>query len=70
MKGGRPPTVPVTFRDGFYFEVRNRDTEPGQGVKLRKDTKKEMLEAVQEYRRTKFVTILGEYKNGKPVKKR
>lgn len=66
-KGGRPPSKPIVFRDGFYIEVRNRGTDAGSGIKLRKDTKEEMLAAVEEYRKTKLVIILGEYKNGEPV---
>ena len=62
--GGRPPARPVVFRDGFYIEVRNRGTDPGSGIKLRKETKEEMLVAAAEYRKTKLVMILGEYKDG------
>ena len=65
--GGRPPTKPIVFRDGFYIEVRNRGTDPGSGIKLRKETKEEMLVAAAEYRKTKLVVILGEYKDGNPV---
>lgn len=65
--GGRPPSKPIVFRDGFYIEVRNRGTDAGSGIKLRKDTKEEMLAAVEEYRKTKLVVIMGEYKNGEPV---
>ncbi|MEK6616686.1 MAG: hypothetical protein AABZ32_11365 [Bacteroidota bacterium] len=66
-KSGRPPSKPVVFRDGFYIEVRNRGTDAGSGIKLRKETKEEMLAAVEEYRKTKLVIILGEYKNGVAV---
>ncbi|MBI4929585.1 MAG: hypothetical protein HY841_02400 [Bacteroidetes bacterium] len=65
--GGRPPSKPIVFRDGFYIEVRNRGTDPGSGIKLRKETKEEMIAAVQEYRKTKLVIILGEYKDGLPT---
>lgn len=65
---GRPPTKPSVLKDGFYFEVRNRATDPGSGVKIWKGTKAEMLTAAEEYRKTKLVIILGAYKNGKPVK--
>ena len=66
-KGGRPPSKPIVFRDGFYIEVRNRATDPGSGIKLHKATYEEMMAAVQEYRKTKLVIILGEYKNGEPL---
>ena len=62
--GGRPPSGPPVFRDGFYIEVRNRGTDPGSGVKLRKETEAEMLAAAEEYRKIKLVIVLGEYKNG------
>lgn len=66
---GRPPTKPAVLKDGFYFEVRNRATDPGTGVKIWKGTKAEMLAAVEEYRKIKLVIVLGAYKDGKPVKK-
>ena len=65
---GRPPTRPAVLKDGFYFEVRNRATDPGSGVKIWKETNEEMLEAVEDYRKSKLVIVLGEYKNGEPVK--
>ena len=68
--GGRPPSKPVVFKDGFYIEVRNRGTDPGQGIKLRKATKEEMFQAAEEYRKTKLVIILGEFKNGEQVNKK
>ncbi|MBI4930737.1 MAG: hypothetical protein HY841_08245 [Bacteroidetes bacterium] len=72
MRGnrGRPPTKPAVLKDGFYFEVRNRATDPGTGVKIWKSTNAEMLDAVAEYRKTKLVVILGAYKNGKPIAQR
>lgn len=66
-KGGRPPTKPAVLRDGYYIEVRNRGTDPGMGIKIRKDTWDEMLAAAAEYRKTKLVIVLGEYKDGEPV---
>lgn len=64
---GRPPTKPAVLKDGFYFEVRNRATDPGTGVKIWKGTYAEMITAVEEYRKTKLVIILGAYKGGNPV---
>ncbi len=64
---GRPPTKPAVLKDGYYFEVRNRATDPGTGVKIWKRTFEEMLAAVEEYRKIKLVVILGAYKNGNPV---
>ncbi|MBT8220623.1 MAG: hypothetical protein KJP00_12410 [Bacteroidia bacterium] len=67
MKGrkGRPSTRPTNLKDGFYIETRS--TGGGSGIKIRRDTEKEMLQAAQEYSKMKNVTILGEYKNGKPI---
>ena len=70
MRGGnrgRPPTKPAVLKDGYYFEVRNRATDPGTGIKIWKGTSEEMLAAVEEYRKTKLVVILGAYKNGNPI---
>ena len=64
---GRPPTRPAVLKDGFYFEVRNRATDPGTGIKIWKGSLEEMLAAVEEYRKIKLVVILGAYKNGEPV---
>ena len=62
---GRPPTRPKELRDGFYIEIRNKRAKTG--IKIRRDTKKEMLRAIKEYGKTKDVIVLGEFKNGKPV---
>jgi hypothetical protein len=59
---GRPPTRPARLKDGFYIEVRNT----GQaGIRLRRDTKEQMLMAAKEYSKTKDVVVLGEVKNDK-----
>ncbi len=68
--GGRPPTKPVVFKDGFYIEVRNRGTDPGHGVKLRLATREQMLQAAEEYRKIKLVVVLGEFKNGVQLSKK
>ena len=64
---GRPPTRPKELRDGFYIEIRNKGSKTG--IKLRRDTKELMLQAVKEYGRTKEVVVLGEFIKGKPVDK-
>ena len=63
---GRPPTKPKELRDGFYIEVRNKNSKTG--IKIRRDDKKQMLSSIKEYEKTKEVIVLGEFKNGKPVK--
>lgn len=59
---GRPPTKPVTFRDGFYIEVRSKDAD--KGVKVRSDTEQEMLANAEMYKRSKIVVVLGQMKKG------
>mgnify|MGYP000079533063 CR=1 FL=1 len=63
---GRPPTRPARLKDGFYIEVRNEGSK-ANGIKIRRDTKEEMLMAIEDYSRIKDVTVLGELKNDKWV---
>lgn len=62
---GRPSTKPKDLKDGFYIEVRNKGASTG--IKIRRDTHEEMLQAVKDYERTKTVVVLGESKKGKWV---
>ncbi|MDT0553966.1 MAG: hypothetical protein BM563_05055 [Bacteroidetes bacterium MedPE-SWsnd-G1] len=64
---GRPPTRPAKLRDGFYIEVRNKGAKTG--IKIRRENRTEMMEAVSEYRRVKEIIILGESKNDKWLEK-
>lgn len=64
---GRPATRPAKLRDGFYIEVRNKGSK--SGIKIRRDNRTAMLEAVAEYRKIKEITILGESKNDKWLEK-
>lgn len=59
---GRPATRPARLKDGFYIEVRNSGQS---GIRLRRDTKEQMLKAAEQYAKTKEVVILGEVKNDK-----
>ncbi|ASO06613.1 hypothetical protein GQ41_2020 [Arenibacter algicola] len=61
---GRPATKPTELKDGYYIEVRNRNQKTG-GIKIRRDTEEQMLLALEEYKKSKDVTVLGELKNGK-----
>ncbi|MFA5573471.1 MAG: hypothetical protein WC994_00290 [Brumimicrobium sp.] len=61
---GRPPTRPAKLKDGFYIEVRNEGSRTN-GVRIRRDTKEEMIMAIEDYRRIKDVIVLGEYRNEK-----
>lgn len=63
---GRPPTKPARLKDGYYIEVRNEGSK-ANGIKIRRDTKEEMMMAIEDYSRIKDVTVLGELKNDKWV---
>ncbi|MBD0851053.1 hypothetical protein [Maribacter arenosus] len=60
---GRPATKPTELRDGYYIEIRNRGSK--SGVKIRRDTKEQMLMAIKEYEASKDVVMIGEVKKGK-----
>ncbi|WP_026934374.1 hypothetical protein [Christiangramia echinicola] len=62
---GRPASKPKDLRDGFYIEVRNKNKSTG--VKIRRDTKEQLLAAIEEYKESKDVVVLGEAKNGKLI---
>jgi hypothetical protein len=62
---GRPPTKPKKLKDGYYIEVRNKRSN--SGVKVRRDTREQMMHAIKEYERTKDIIVLGESVNGKWV---
>jgi hypothetical protein len=64
---GRPATRPAKLKDGFYIEVRNKGAR--SGIKIRRDNKADMLEAVKDYIRVKDITILGESVNDKFIDK-
>ncbi|MCM4172597.1 hypothetical protein DHD32_13985 [Arenibacter sp. TNZ] len=61
---GRPATKPTELKDGYYIEVRNKNQKSG-GIKIRRDTEEQMLYALEEYKKSKDVTVLGKLKNGK-----
>ena len=60
---GRPATKPTELRDGYYIEIRNRGSKTG--VKIRRDTKEQMLRAIKESEASKDVVMIGEVKKGK-----
>ena len=60
---GRPSTKPTDLKDGYYIEVRNKNQK--SGVKIRRDTKNQLLLAIDEYKGSKDVVILGKSENGK-----
>ncbi|MCG2462538.1 hypothetical protein K8352_17385 [Flavobacteriaceae bacterium F89] len=60
---GRPATKPTKLRDGYYLEVRNKNQK--SGIKLFRETKRQLLLAIEEYRQSKDVIVLGKSRNGK-----
>jgi len=64
---GRPATKPTELRDGFYIEIRNRGSKAG--VKIRRDTKEQMLLAIKDYEKSKDVVVIGEVSKGKILNK-
>ena len=60
---GRPSTKPKDLKDGYYIEVRNKNQKTG--IKIRRDTKSQLLLAIDEYKENKEVIILGKQENGK-----
>ncbi len=60
---GRPATKPTKLRDGYYLEVRNKNQK--SGIKLFRETKRQLLLAIEEYKQSKDVIILGKSRNGK-----
>ena len=62
---GRPATKPAELKDGYYIEIRNKNSNTG--VKIRRDNSDQMYRAAKEYEKSKEVTILGKFKNGKAV---
>ncbi|PKD20373.1 hypothetical protein APR41_13925 [Salegentibacter salinarum] len=60
---GRPSTKAKDLRDGYYIEVRNKNQR--SGIKIRRDTKEQLLLAIEEYKESKEVVVLGKSENGK-----
>lgn len=60
---GRPAVKPTELRDGYYIEVRGKNQK--SGIKIRRDTKEQLLNAIEEYKQNKEVIVLGEMKKGK-----
>lgn len=64
-KKGRPATRPPELKDGYYLEVRGKGSS--SGVKIIRETKREMEFAVRQYEKSKTVIYLGEVKSGRWV---
>ncbi len=64
---GRPATKQKALRNGFYIEIRNKNSNTG--VKIRRDNNEQMLLAAKNYERSKKVILIGEINNGKLINK-
>ena len=64
---GRPATKPGKLKDGFYIEILNKGAK--KGIKLYRESEKQMLQAIEEYRKTKEINVLGESVNNKFISK-
>ena len=64
---GRPATRPGKLKDGFYIEIINKGAK--KGIKIFRDTERLMLLAIDEYRKTKDIVVLGESVNNKFITK-
>lgn len=64
-KKGRPATRPAQLREGFYLELRTKGSNTA--VKIRRESKAEIEQAITLYGKSKTVTYLGEVKEGRWV---
>lgn len=65
-KKGRPATRPPELKSGYYIVVRSKGA--ASGIKIRRDTRRELDFAIQQYERSnKDVDYLGEVKDGRWV---
>lgn len=59
----RPSLKPPKLKDGFYIELSGGSH--GRGIKIHRETKKEIDHLMEQYQRMRDVTYLGEMKEGK-----
>jgi hypothetical protein len=62
---GKPRMRILQLKNGFYIEVCAKGLKTG--VKIRSESKNEMVKAANMYSLYKDVIVLGEYKNGVPL---
>lgn len=60
---GRPSTKQKDLRDGYYLEVKSKNQN--SGIIIRRDTKSQLQMAIDEYKKSKEVIILGKQEDGK-----
>jgi hypothetical protein len=53
------------LKDGFYFEVKNKNSN--DGIKMMRESKKEVDIAMEMYKKVKEVTYLGQVRDNKFV---
>ncbi len=61
----RPRRKPANLKNGYYIEVRNRGAQ--SGIKIQRETKKDIKIAIQKYSKTKDVVFLGKIEEGKVI---
>lgn len=61
----RSSTKLKNLRDGFYLEIRNRNSKIG--VKIRRDSKDQLLRTIEMYKNSKDIIVLGKIENGKMI---
>lgn len=62
---GRPSTKPANLKDGFYLEIVNNGFT--NNILIRRDSQKDIDNAIEGYKKTKDVKLLGELRKGKWV---
>ena len=62
---GRPSTRPPELREGYYFEVKSKGAS--SGIKIVRDTMKEVEFSLEQYNKTKVATYIGQVKDGRWV---
>ena len=60
---GRPATKPGKLKDGWYIEILKKGAK--KGIKIYRESERQMLNAIEEYKKTKDILVLGESKNNK-----
>ena len=61
----RPVTRPVSLRNGYYIEIRQRGE--GKGIKIRRETEQQMKAAFNWYKPFYDVKLIGKVENGQVV---
>jgi len=57
----------ITLKNGFYIEIQPKFG--GQTILVRRDTEEMAMKLMKQYAKSKNVRFLGEFIDGKPLKK-